>query len=53
MKGGHNYYYNLQTKEGTWVEPEAFEPNNMQINKEEIQVGLCQVWASPEVGSLV
>ncbi|XP_032416791.1 ras GTPase-activating-like protein IQGAP1 [Xiphophorus hellerii] len=37
VKGGHNYYYNLQTKEGTWVEPEAFEPNNMQINKEEIQ----------------
>uniref|UniRef100_A0A3B3WN78 IQ motif containing GTPase activating protein 1 n=1 Tax=Poecilia mexicana TaxID=48701 RepID=A0A3B3WN78_9TELE len=38
VKGGHNYYYNLQTKEGTWVEPEGFEPNNMQINKEEIQV---------------
>uniref|UniRef100_A0A3B3WNZ6 IQ motif containing GTPase activating protein 1 n=1 Tax=Poecilia mexicana TaxID=48701 RepID=A0A3B3WNZ6_9TELE len=37
VKGGHNYYYNLQTKEGTWVEPEGFEPNNMQINKEEIQ----------------
>ncbi|PWA28993.1 hypothetical protein CCH79_00006341 [Gambusia affinis] len=37
VKGGHNYYYNLQTKEGTWVEPNAFEPNNMQINKEEIQ----------------
>uniref|UniRef100_A0A3Q2PPV5 IQ motif containing GTPase activating protein 1 n=1 Tax=Fundulus heteroclitus TaxID=8078 RepID=A0A3Q2PPV5_FUNHE len=26
VKGGHNYYYNLQTKEGTWVEPEGPEP---------------------------
>uniref|UniRef100_A0A3Q2QU79 IQ motif containing GTPase activating protein 1 n=1 Tax=Fundulus heteroclitus TaxID=8078 RepID=A0A3Q2QU79_FUNHE len=38
VKGGHNYYYNLQTKEGTWVEPEGFVPNNIHINKEEIQV---------------
>ncbi|MEQ2163440.1 hypothetical protein GOODEAATRI_030204, partial [Goodea atripinnis] len=37
VKGGHNYYYNLHTKEGTWVEPEGFVPNNAQINKEEIQ----------------
>uniref|UniRef100_A0A3Q2CCY8 IQ motif containing GTPase activating protein 1 n=1 Tax=Cyprinodon variegatus TaxID=28743 RepID=A0A3Q2CCY8_CYPVA len=37
VKGGHNYYYNLQTKEGTWVEPESFVPNNTHINKEEIQ----------------
>uniref|UniRef100_A0A3Q1G5K6 IQ motif containing GTPase activating protein 1 n=1 Tax=Acanthochromis polyacanthus TaxID=80966 RepID=A0A3Q1G5K6_9TELE len=37
VKGGHNYYYNLQTKEGTWVEPEGFLQNNTQLNKEDIQ----------------
>lgn len=41
VKGGHNYYYNLNTKEGTWVEPEAFLQNNTQLNKEDIQVGYC------------
>ncbi|XP_035538359.1 ras GTPase-activating-like protein IQGAP1 [Morone saxatilis] len=37
VKGGHNYYYNLNTKEGTWVEPEGFLQNNSQLNKEDIQ----------------
>uniref|UniRef100_A0A4W6C0X4 IQ motif containing GTPase activating protein 1 n=1 Tax=Lates calcarifer TaxID=8187 RepID=A0A4W6C0X4_LATCA len=37
VKGGHNYYYNLKTKEGTWVEPEGFLQNNIQLNKEDIQ----------------
>uniref|UniRef100_A0A3P8VPK8 IQ motif containing GTPase activating protein 1 n=1 Tax=Cynoglossus semilaevis TaxID=244447 RepID=A0A3P8VPK8_CYNSE len=37
VKGGHNYYYNLNTKEGTWVEPEGFLQNNTQLNKEDIQ----------------
>lgn len=41
VKGGHNYYYNLDSKEGTWVEPEGFEQNNTQLNKDEIQVGYC------------
>lgn len=41
VKGGHNYYYNLNTKEGTWVEPESFVQNNTQLNKEDIQVGSC------------
>ena len=40
VKGGHNYYFNLNTKEGTWVEPEGFVQNNTQLNKEDIQVGL-------------
>lgn len=39
VKGGHNYYYNLNAKEGTWVEPEGFQQNNTQLNKEDIQVG--------------
>ena len=38
VKGGHNYYYNLQTNEGTWVEPEGFLQNNTQLNKDDIQV---------------
>uniref|UniRef100_A0A8D3CP95 IQ motif containing GTPase activating protein 1 n=1 Tax=Scophthalmus maximus TaxID=52904 RepID=A0A8D3CP95_SCOMX len=37
VKGGHNYYYNLTTNEGTWVEPEGFLQNNTQLNKEDIQ----------------
>uniref|UniRef100_A0A8C2Z9B8 IQ motif containing GTPase activating protein 1 n=1 Tax=Cyclopterus lumpus TaxID=8103 RepID=A0A8C2Z9B8_CYCLU len=37
VKGGHNYYYNLQSQEGTWVEPEDFLQNNTQLNKEDIQ----------------
>ncbi|KAK0155489.1 Ras GTPase-activating-like protein IQGAP1 [Merluccius polli] len=37
VKGGHNYYYNTKTNEGTWVEPEDFLQNNTQLNKEEIQ----------------
>lgn len=41
VKGGHNYYYNLKTKEGTWVEPESFQTNNTQLNKEDIQVRYC------------
>lgn len=39
VKGGHDYYYNLNTKEGTWVEPEGFLQNNTQLNKDDIQVG--------------
>jgi hypothetical protein len=38
VKGGHNYYYNTQTGEGTWLEPEEFLQNNTQLNKDEIQV---------------
>lgn len=39
VKGGHNYYYNLRSRGGTWVEPEDFVQNNTQLNKEDIQVG--------------
>lgn len=39
VKGGHNYFFNLNTKEGSWVEPEGFLQNNMQLNKDDIQVG--------------
>lgn len=44
VKGGHNYYYNLNTGQGTWEEPADFIPNNTQLNKEEIQVNLHPVF---------
>uniref|UniRef100_A0A8K9X307 IQ motif containing GTPase activating protein 1 n=1 Tax=Oncorhynchus mykiss TaxID=8022 RepID=A0A8K9X307_ONCMY len=37
VKGGHNYYYNLKTGEGSWTEPAHFLQNNTQLNKEDIQ----------------
>uniref|UniRef100_A0AAY4DW60 IQ motif containing GTPase activating protein 1 n=1 Tax=Denticeps clupeoides TaxID=299321 RepID=A0AAY4DW60_9TELE len=37
VKGGHNYYYNMRTGEGSWQEPDGFVQNNNQLNKEEIQ----------------
>ncbi|XP_046897505.1 ras GTPase-activating-like protein IQGAP1 [Hypomesus transpacificus] len=37
VKGGHNYYYNLSTGEGTWVEPEGFVQNNTHLDKDNIQ----------------
>lgn len=38
VKGGHHYYYNLKTGEGSWTEPADFLQNNTQLNKEDIQV---------------
>ncbi|KAJ3592857.1 hypothetical protein NHX12_005195, partial [Muraenolepis orangiensis] len=43
VKGGHNYYYNTATHEGTWLEPEDFVQNNTQLNKEEIQSAVSGV----------
>uniref|UniRef100_A0A8C7LDC7 IQ motif containing GTPase activating protein 1 n=1 Tax=Oncorhynchus kisutch TaxID=8019 RepID=A0A8C7LDC7_ONCKI len=37
VKGGHNYYYNLKTGEGSWTEPADFLQNKTQLNKEDIQ----------------
>ncbi|XP_035273693.1 ras GTPase-activating-like protein IQGAP1 [Anguilla anguilla] len=37
VKGGHNYFFNLKTGEGTWDEPGSFVPNSTQLNKEDIQ----------------
>ncbi|XP_035376756.1 ras GTPase-activating-like protein IQGAP1 isoform X1 [Electrophorus electricus] len=46
VKGGHNYYYNLSTKEGTWDEPPNFVQNNTQLNKDEIQSSVSGVTAA-------
>ncbi|XP_043558639.1 ras GTPase-activating-like protein IQGAP2 [Chiloscyllium plagiosum] len=37
IKDKYEYYYNLQTTEGTWDKPENFVQNNTQLNREEIQ----------------
>lgn len=37
VKGGHNYFYNLKTGAGTWVEPEGFQLNSSQLLKDDIQ----------------
>lgn len=39
VKGGHDYYYNLKSKEGTWAEPEGFAQSNTQLDKDDVQVG--------------
>uniref|UniRef100_A0AAR2LNE8 IQ motif containing GTPase activating protein 1 n=1 Tax=Pygocentrus nattereri TaxID=42514 RepID=A0AAR2LNE8_PYGNA len=46
VKGGHNYYYNLKTKEGTWDAPADFVQNNTQLNKDEIQSVVSGVTAA-------
>lgn len=38
VKDKYDYYYNLETGDGTWEEPEGFEHNSGQLSKEEIQV---------------
>ncbi|XP_061831055.1 ras GTPase-activating-like protein IQGAP1 [Nerophis lumbriciformis] len=43
VKGGHNYFYNMNTKEGTWEEPVGFLQNNTQLNKEDIQSVVSRV----------
>ncbi|XP_076853541.1 ras GTPase-activating-like protein IQGAP1 [Brachyhypopomus gauderio] len=46
VKGGHNYYFNLSTREGTWEEPPDFVQNNTQLNKDEIQSSVSGVTAA-------
>ncbi|CAN9513310.1 unnamed protein product [Ophioblennius macclurei] len=37
IKEKYDYYYNVETGQGTWEEPEGFEHNCGQLSKEEIQ----------------
>ncbi|KAM4616116.1 ras GTPase-activating-like protein IQGAP2 isoform 2-T2 [Polymixia lowei] len=37
IKDRYDYYYNLGSGEGTWVEPEGFEHNSAHLSKEEVQ----------------
>lgn len=44
VKDKYDYYYSLQSSEGTWDEPEGFIQNNTQLTKEEIQVWEILKW---------
>uniref|UniRef100_A0A3Q0T8C6 IQ motif containing GTPase activating protein 2 n=1 Tax=Amphilophus citrinellus TaxID=61819 RepID=A0A3Q0T8C6_AMPCI len=37
IKDRYDYFYNLETGEGTWEKPEEFEHNSGHLSKEEIQ----------------
>uniref|UniRef100_A0A3P8TPU4 IQ motif containing GTPase activating protein 2 n=1 Tax=Amphiprion percula TaxID=161767 RepID=A0A3P8TPU4_AMPPE len=52
IKDRYDYYYNLETGQGTWEEPEAFEHNNGQLSKEEIQNVVSCVTAEYNRGQL-
>uniref|UniRef100_A0A671R1I6 Ras GTPase-activating-like protein IQGAP1 n=1 Tax=Sinocyclocheilus anshuiensis TaxID=1608454 RepID=A0A671R1I6_9TELE len=40
IKDKYDYFYNIESKEGTWVEPDHFVHDSSQLTKEDIQVGL-------------
>ncbi|XP_043919900.1 ras GTPase-activating-like protein IQGAP2 [Protopterus annectens] len=46
VKGQYDYYYNLETSAGTWVQPEGFTENNDQLTREEIQNIVGQITGS-------
>ncbi|XP_048473021.1 ras GTPase-activating-like protein IQGAP1 [Rhincodon typus] len=46
VKGGYHYYYNLETKQGSWEQPPGFVQNNTQLSKEEIQSTISGVTAA-------
>ncbi|TMS03942.1 Ras GTPase-activating-like protein IQGAP1 [Larimichthys crocea] len=45
IKDRYDYYYNLETGQGTWEEPEGFEHNGDHLTKEEIQNAVSSVSA--------
>uniref|UniRef100_A0AAY4BFN2 IQ motif containing GTPase activating protein 2 n=1 Tax=Denticeps clupeoides TaxID=299321 RepID=A0AAY4BFN2_9TELE len=54
IKDKYDYFYNLDTKEGVWKQPEGFEHNSSQLSREEIQVWVIteynreQLWLANE-----
>lgn len=40
IKDKYDYFYDIETKEGTWVEPDNFIHDSSQLSKEDIQVYL-------------
>lgn len=38
VKDGHEYFYNLESRQGTWDQPEDFQHNSSQLSREDIQV---------------
>ncbi|KAM6930326.1 LOW QUALITY PROTEIN: ras GTPase-activating-like protein IQGAP2 [Xenentodon cancila] len=45
IKDRYDFYYNLETGQGIWEEPEGFEHNRGHLSKEEIQNGVSCVTA--------
>ncbi|KAE8292285.1 Ras GTPase-activating-like protein IQGAP1 p195 [Larimichthys crocea] len=45
IKDRYDYYYNMETGQGTWEEPEGFEHNGDHLTKEEIQSAVSSVSA--------
>ncbi|XP_069483550.1 ras GTPase-activating-like protein IQGAP2 isoform X2 [Ambystoma mexicanum] len=46
MKDKYDYYYNVETAVGTWLEPEGHALNNTWLSREEIQAIVGQVTSS-------
>lgn len=38
IKDKYDYFYNIESKEGTWVEPDHFVHDSSQLTKEDVQV---------------
>ena len=38
VKDSYDFYYNLESGEGTWLQPEDFQHRDGHLSKEEIQV---------------
>ncbi|KAL0979273.1 hypothetical protein UPYG_G00183070 [Umbra pygmaea] len=45
IKGNYDYYYNLDSREGTWKEPKDFIHNSTNLSREEIQTLVGDVTA--------
>uniref|UniRef100_A0A672QEX7 Ras GTPase-activating-like protein IQGAP1 n=1 Tax=Sinocyclocheilus grahami TaxID=75366 RepID=A0A672QEX7_SINGR len=45
IKDKYDYFYNIESKEGTWVEPDNFVHDSSQLTKEDIQSVLSSVTA--------
>uniref|UniRef100_A0A8C1KBI7 IQ motif containing GTPase activating protein 2 n=1 Tax=Cyprinus carpio TaxID=7962 RepID=A0A8C1KBI7_CYPCA len=54
IKDKYDYFYNIESKEGTWVEPDHFVHDSSQLTKEDVQVHVTaeynreQLWLSNE-----
>ncbi|XP_030049120.1 ras GTPase-activating-like protein IQGAP2 isoform X3 [Microcaecilia unicolor] len=46
VKDRYDYYYNVETEEGTWLQPEGILLNNTWLTREEIQLIIGQVTAN-------
>ncbi|XP_072038418.1 ras GTPase-activating-like protein IQGAP1 isoform X2 [Amphiura filiformis] len=52
LKNGMLFYFNLDTMESRWLEPEEFESSNSQLSKPEVQAILTRVTADYDRGLL-